>query len=399
MTEIVVTGMGAISSIGLTIAENLHSLKHEISGIKKAKHFKSHYSDSLVFGEIDQSDDSLLEELGLEKGRGFTRTTLIALKAFREAVANARLSTEDIASTRTAFISSSTVGGMCYTDDLYHDANMQGAPSEYVKHYEGSDHALQIVRLYGMKGITDVVNTACSSSANAIALGARLLETGKVDRVIAGGSDCLAKFTVNGFNSLRILSEEPCKPFDANREGLSLGEAAGYVVLERRADVSDTSKIQAVFSGFGICNDAFHPSATSDDARGPRMAMELALKRAKLKPEDIQYINAHGTGTPNNDVTESFAFSKLFDTVPPFSSTKSYVGHTLAAAGVLEAIYSILSIRNRELYPSLRVEDPISEFPFRPTLKYTPQVDISNVLSNSFGFGGNCTSLIFSACI
>lgn len=399
MAEIVVTGMGAISSIGLTIAENRYSLQHEISGIKKAKHFKSQYTDSLVFGEIDQSDESLLAELGLEKGRGFTRTTLIAMKAFREAVANAQLSLEDLESTRTAFISSSTVGGMCYTDHLYHDANMQGSPSEYVKNYEGSDHALQIVRFYGMKGITDVINTACSSSANAIALGARLLETGKVDRVIAGGSDCLAKFTVNGFNSLRILSEEPCKPFDTNREGLSLGEAAAYVVLERKADVSDPKKIQAVFSGFGICNDAFHPSATSDDARGPRMAMELALKRANLKPEDIQYINAHGTGTPNNDVTESFAFSRLFKTVPPFSSTKSYVGHTLAAAGVLEAIYSIFSIQNQEVYPSLRVEEPISEFAFQPILKYTPDIAVKHVISNSFGFGGNCTSLIFSACI
>lgn len=399
MTEIVVTGMGAISSIGLTIAENRYSLQHEISGIKKAKHFKSHYTDSLVFGEIDQSDESLLVELGLEKGKGFTRTTLIAMKAFREAVTNAQLSLEDLASTRTAFISSSTVGGMCYTDDLYHDANIQGSPSEYVKNYEGSDHALQIVRFYGMKGITDVVNTACSSSANAIALGARLLETGKVDRVIAGGSDCLAKFTVNGFNSLRILSEEPCKPFDTNREGLSLGEAAAYVVLERKSDVSDLKKIQAVFSGFGICNDAFHPSATSDDARGPRMAMELALKRAKLAPEDIQYINAHGTGTPNNDITESFAFSRIFKTVPAFSSTKSYVGHTLAAAGVLEAIYSIFSIQYQEIYPSLRVTEPISEFAFQPTLRYTPEVAIKHVISNSFGFGGNCTSLIFSACI
>src|SRR4051794_30783191 len=180
MSEIVVTGMGAISSIGLTIDENLRSLQQEISGIKKARHFKSHYSDSLVFGEIDQSDESLLEELGLEKGLGYTRTTLIAVKAFREAVAHAQLSAEDLASKRTAFISSSTVGGMCYTDALYHDANLQGSPSEFVKHYEGSDHALQIIRLYGMKGITDVINTACSSSANAIALGARLLETGKV---------------------------------------------------------------------------------------------------------------------------------------------------------------------------------------------------------------------------
>jgi 3-oxoacyl-(acyl-carrier-protein) synthase len=399
MSEIVVTGMGAISSIGLTVAENLHSLQHEISGIKKSKHFKSHYSESLVFGEIDQSDGELLQELGLESNRGYTRTMLIALKAFREAVSQAQLSAEDISSERTAFISSSTVGGMCYTDDLYRDANLQGEPSQFVKSYEGSDHALQIIQIYGIKGITDVINTACSSSANAIALGVRLLETGKVDRVIAGGSDCLAKFTVNGFNSLRILSEVPCKPFDTNREGLSLGEAAAYVVLERKEDVTNSKSILAKFAGFGICNDAFHPSATSDDARGPRMAMELALKRASLKPEDIQYINAHGTGTPNNDLTESFAFSKLFEIVPPFSSTKSYVGHTLATAGVLEAIYSILSIQNQEIYPSLRVEEPISDFSFTPTLKYTPQTPIENVLSNSFGFGGNCTSLIFSACM
>ncbi len=399
MAEIVVTGMGAISSIGLTVAENHYSLKHEISGIRKARHFKSQYTDSLVFGEIDQSDESLLEELGLEKSQGYTRTTLIALKAFREAIQQAQLSAEELASTRTAFISSSTVGGMCYTDDLYHDANLQGTPSEFVKHYEGSDHALQIVRLYGMKGITDVINTACSSSANAIALGMRLLETGRVDRVIAGGSDCLAKFTVNGFNSLRILSEEPCKPFDTHREGLSLGEAAAYVVLERKETLPPTKKTWAKAAGFGICNDAFHPSATSDDARGPRLAMELALKRAQLTPEDIHYINAHGTGTPNNDITESFAFSKLFRHVPPFSSTKSYVGHTLAAAGALEAIYSILSLQNGEVYPSLRVKEPIADFSFQPVTTYTPGIDLKHVLSNSFGFGGNCTSLIFSACI
>jgi 3-oxoacyl-(acyl-carrier-protein) synthase len=399
MSEIVVTGMGAISSIGLTVAENLHSLQHELSGIQKSKHFKSNYSDTLVFGEIDQSDEQLILELGLESQNGFTRTTLIALKAFREAIAQAGLSPEDVSSKRTAFISSSTVGGMCYTDHLYRDANLLDEPSEYIRNYEGSDHALQIVSLYEMKGITDVINTACSSSANAIALGARLLETGKVDRVIAGGSDCLAKFTVNGFNSLRILSEVPCKPFDTNREGLSLGEGAAYLVLERKEDLPSSKKILAKFSGFGICNDAFHPSATSDDARGPRMAMELALKRASLEPEDIQYINAHGTGTPNNDLTESVAFSKLFKEVPPFSSTKSYVGHTLAAAGAIEAIYCILAIQNQEIYPSLRVEEPLADFSFTPTLKYTREIPIQHVISNSFGFGGNCTSLIFSACI
>ncbi len=395
--EIAVTGMGIVSSIGLNVTANHQSLIQEFSGIKKAKHFQSVYTESLLFGEIDCSDEMLIKEHNLSQNSGHTRTFLIALKAFKEAVLDANINAIDLASSRTAFISSSTVGGMCYTDQLYQDANKR-TPSPFVTHYEGSDHALQIVQLYGMKGITDVINTACSSSANAIALGIRLLETDKADRVIVGGSDCLAKFTVNGFNSLRILSEKACTPFDRDRDGLSLGEAAAYIVLERKKDIR-SKNIHALVSGFGICNDAFHPSATSDDARGPRMAIELALKRANLSPNQIDYINAHGTGTPNNDETESYAFSQIFETVPPFSSTKSYTGHTLAAAGVVEAIFSILSLKNNEIYPSLRVKNALDNYPFSPEISYSNNRKLNHVLSNSFGFGGNCTALIFSSCL
>ncbi len=395
--EIAVTGMGIVSSIGLNVTANHQSLIQEFSGIKKAKHFQSVYTESLLFGEIDCSDEMLIKEHNLSQNSGHTRTFLIALKAFKEAVLDANINAIDLASSRTAFISSSTVGGMCYTDQLYQDANKR-TPSPFVTHYEGSDHALQIVQLYGMKGITDVINTACSSSANAIALGIRLLETDKADRVIVGGSDCLAKFTVNGFNSLRILSEKACTPFDRDRDGLSLGEAAAYIVLERKKDIR-SKNIHALVSGFGICNDAFHPSATSDDARGPRMAIELALKRANLSPNQIDYINAHGTGTPNNDETESYAFSQIFETVPPFSSTKSYTGHTLAAAGVVEAIFSILSLKNNEIYPSLRVKNALDNYRFTPEMSYSKNRKLNHVLSNSFGFGGNCTALIFSSCL
>lgn len=395
--EIAVTGMGIVSSIGLNVTANHQSLIQEFSGIKKAKHFQSVYTESLLFGEIDCSDEMLIKEHNLSQNSGHTRTFLIALKAFKEAVLDANINAADLASSRTAFISSSTVGGMCYTDQLYQDANKR-TPSPFVTHYEGSDHALQIVQLYGMKGITDVINTACSSSANAIALGIRLLETDKADRVIVGGSDCLAKFTVNGFNSLRILSEKACTPFDRDRDGLSLGEAAAYIVLERKKDIR-SKNIHALVSGFGICNDAFHPSATSDDARGPRMAIELALKRANLSPNQIDYINAHGTGTPNNDETESYAFSQIFETVPPFSSTKSYTGHTLAAAGVVEAIFSILSLKNNEIYPSLRVKNALDNYRFTPEMSYSKNRKLNHVLSNSFGFGGNCTALIFSSCL
>jgi len=397
MNKVFITGMGAISSLGTTVSENHSSLKLGKTGIGKAQFFHSKYADTLPFAEIKLSDENLKSLLNCHE-KGITRTTLIALHAFREAVNNAQLSDLELQSTRTAFISSSTVGGMCYTDELFADANLRDNVSEYVRAYEGSEHTLQIAKKYKIKGITDTINTACSSSANAIMLGARLIQTNRADRVIVGGADCLAKYTVNGFNSLRILSENPSKPFDENRDGLTLGEAAAYLVLESDKAIG-TKKKYAELTGFGNANDAFHPSATSDDAIGPLKAITEALRIANLDPASIDYINAHGTGTPNNDQTETFAFSQLFENVPPFNSTKSYTGHTLAAAGAIEAIFSILSIQHSEIYASLNISTPISNVDFKANTSFIAHRNLNHVLSNSFGFGGNCTSLIFSKCL
>jgi 3-oxoacyl-(acyl-carrier-protein) synthase len=208
----------------------------------------------------------------------------------------------------------------------------------------------------------------------------------------------LAKYTVNGFNSLRILSENQCAPFDANRDGLNLGEAGAYLVLEKASIVGDKPVLGYV-SGWGNANDAFHPSATSDEAKGPLLAMNAALNVAGLQANEIDYINAHGTGTQNNDQTESFAFQQLFDKVPPYNSTKSYTGHTLAAAGALEAIFTLSSLMHQELYPSLQIKETISDFEFQPIKSFHKGVALKHAQSNSFGFGGNCTSLILSACL
>jgi 3-oxoacyl-(acyl-carrier-protein) synthase len=398
MRKVFITGIGSISSLGLTVEEQLTSLRNKQTGIGKAVHFDSIYAETLPFAEIKASDEELKAMTGFAE-KGITRTTLIAITAFQEAIADSKLSNEQISDVRTAFISSSTVGGMCYTDSLYADANNKGETSEYYSSYEGSNHTLQIVKKYRLRGYTDTINTACSSSANAILLGARLIQSGRADRAIVGGADCLAKFTVNGFNSLRILNETPCKPFDENREGLTLGEGAAYLVLEAE-DVMAEKQPYAEVKGFGNANDAFHPSATSDDARGPLRAMKDALQTAGLTPDEIDYINAHGTGTVNNDETESFAFTTLFDgKVPPFSSTKSYTGHTLAAAGAVEAIISVLSIRYQEIYPNLHFETPITNRGLIPVTDWQKNVAITHVMSNSFGFGGNGTSLIFSKCL
>lgn len=397
MKRVFITGMGTISSLGTSVLENHFSLVNGKSGIGKAIHFKSNYTDTIPFAEIKLSDIELQEKLKISR-LNINRTSLISIHACAEAIQDAGLTQTELSSFSTALISSSTVGGMCNTDALYSDSTAENNPTPFSRSYENSDHTLELIKHFKIKGYTDTINTACSSSANAILLGTRLIQSGKAERVIVGGADCLAKFTVNGFNSLRILSELPCRPFDKERDGLTLGEAGAYLVLESQEHARNKKKYAEVI-GYGNSNDAFHPSATSDEATGPRLAMEEALKNAELDPSQIDYINAHGTGTPNNDLTESFAFSKVFKTAPPFNSTKSYTGHTLAAAGSLGAIFSILSLNNNELYKSLSIANPLPEFSFQALTNYQYNVEINIVMANSFGFGGNCTSLIFRRCI
>lgn len=398
MSEVIVTGMGVVSCIGNNVKENHSSLQNSFSGITKSKYFESKYADIFPFGEIKMSNKDLKKELQKDISNldAFTRTELVAFKAFKEAIANAKLSKEQISSRKTAFISSSTVGGMCETDSLYEDANLKNAEaSKFINSYSGSSHLLKIVKHFKMKAYTSSINTACSSSANAIILGAKLIKAGIVERAIVGGVDTLSKYTVNGFNSLQIISKNKCKPFDEDRTGLNLGEAAAFLVLEKKEDSIDKNKYAEILA-WGNTNDAFHASSLSADANGIIKSIEKALKSANI--ENVDYINTHGTATLNNDSSEILGIAKIFKKIPAFNSTKSYTGHTLAAAGALEAVYSILAINNNEIYASLNIENPIEAFKIFPQKEYQNNKTINYVLSNSFGFGGNCTSLILKKC-
>jgi 3-oxoacyl-[acyl-carrier-protein] synthase-1 len=229
-------------------------------------------------------------------------------------------------------------------------------------------------------------------------LGARLIKSGKLDQVIVGGTDALAKFTINGFKTLMILSDGYNSPFDDARKGLNLGEAAAFLVLESDEIVKkENKKVLARVSGYGNANDAFHQTASSENGDGAFLAMEKALQVANLKPEQIDYINVHGTATPNNDLSEGRAIVRIFgeEKAPDFSSTKPFTGHALAAAAAIEAVYSVLAIQNNVVFPNLNFKTPMQEFNLIPqtTLKHK---NIEHVLSNSFGFGGNCSTLIFS---
>lgn len=393
MSRIVITGLGIISAIGDSVEKNRQALIHKQSGISALTHFKTHYATSRPCGEIKHTTDYLKRLLSASEP-GVTRTSLLALHAFQQAVTDAGLSDEILQSPDTALIGASTVGGMCLTDELYHDANKDDHGSEYLSSYDCASVNIYIQKRYQLTGNINTINTACSSSANALMFGARLLQSGLAKRVIAGGADSLAKFTINGFNALHILSPEPCRPFDQNRTGLNLGEAAAFLVLEREEDVQDR-KIYAALTGYANSNDSYHPSSLSPEGDGPFLVMQQAIEKAGITAAEIDFINAHGTATENNDAVESTAMVRLFGSAPAFVSTKANTGHTLGAAGAVEAVYSVLSIHHGELYPATNFDTPIEGTQLVPITEYQ-QKPLKHVMSNSFGFGGNCSSLIFS---
>jgi 3-oxoacyl-(acyl-carrier-protein) synthase len=393
LTRIFVTGMGVISAIGETVATNRMALMEGKTGIGPLELFQSKYGHLLPFGEIKIETNALKEKLNAHTA-GITRTSLLAMIAFEEAINNSGLNATQIASWDTALIGATTVGGMCYTDQLYHDANSNDNGSEYISDYDCASVNISLQSRYKISGIINTINTACSSSANAIMYGARLIKSGRANRAIVGGCDSLAKFTINGFNALHILSDKLCAPFDEARNGLNLGEAAAFLVLEKESAIKG-KKVYAELTGYCNANDAYHPSSLSESGDGPYITMATALKMAGILPAAIDFINAHGTGTENNDAVESVAMQRLFEKVPAFASTKGNTGHTLGAAGALEAVYSILNLQNQEIYPGLNWKEPIVATGLQPVTTYR-QLPLQHVMSNSFGFGGNCSSLVFS---
>lgn len=392
--RIAITGAGIVSALGTGVDETLRSLMDGICPISFPKHLKTIHSN-LPCGEVDLSDAQLYDLCHEDRGRVLSRSSLLGIVAARQAEEDARLGSSD----RIAFINGTTVGGMDITERYYR------------KYFQGSDYdALIPLHLDGVATdaiadslecdvvFTDVISTACSAAANAIALGAELIESGRFDIVIAGGMECLTKFHLNGFNSLMILDQEPCRPFDASRKGLNLGEGAAYIVLENKAHALERgARIRAFLSGWGNTCDAYHQTASSPDGAGALEAMRKALEVARLDPSDIDYVNAHGTGTENNDLSEGKALMTLFgDRMPYVGSTKCFTGHATSAAAGLEAVISILCIESGLIPANLRFRTKDPGLDFNPVAEKIENIKLNHVLSNSFGFGGNDSSLIFS---
>lgn len=391
-----VAGAGIISAIGNNITECINALENSRTGIGVMQYLSSIHQQTLPVGEVKKSNHELAQSADLPAST--TRTALLSMVAAKEALQNAGI--EDLNGLHAGFVSANSVGGMDKTENFFkaflkdHSA---GRLRDVVNHECGSPTKIVADKL-GIKHLATTISTACSSSANAIFFGARLIKNNMLDVVIAGGTDALTKFTLNGFNSLMILDNEPCKPFDENRKGLNLGEGAGYIVMlsEKAANALNVQPVCSL-SGYHNANDAYHQTASSPEGTGSYLAMKGALQKSGLQPSDIDYINLHGTGTRNNDIAEGTAIKQLFDgPYPKMSSTKSFTGHTLGASGGIEAVFSVLAIQHGFIYPNLHFTTQMKELPFAPEKTFSKGVSVKNVLSNSFGFGGNCSSLIFS---
>lgn len=394
--SVAITGMGIISAIGNNVAENYESLINGKKGITRVDNIETIQRDEIMVGEVKFTNDELIAQLNLPQNNNYSRTAMLGVIAAKEAFKNAGIT--DIKNYKTGIVSGTSVGGMDMTEKYYYEYLTEEAPQKYIESHHAGDSTQKIAEQLGIEeSLVTTISTACSSAANAIMLGARLIKSGKLDRVLVGGADCLSKFTINGFKTLMILSDTFNTPFDENRKGLNLGEAAAFLVLESDEVVkSENKKVLAYVKGYGNANDAFHQTASSENGDGATLAMEKALKVANLKPSEIDYINAHGTATGNNDLSEGRAILRIFgDDLPEFSSTKAFTGHTLAAAGAIEAVYSVLALQHNMIFPNLNFKTPMKEFSMVPQTELKKK-ELKNVLSNSLGFGGNCSTVIFS---
>jgi 3-oxoacyl-(acyl-carrier-protein) synthase len=395
-SPVFVAGLGVISDIGNNINECLSAFENEQAGMGDISYLETIHRKKIPVAEVKLSNQELAGLSGVSPT--ISRTALLSIIAAREALADAAI--ENISGLRTGFISANTVGGMDKSEQFFKDflTDPQKGKLRNVFNHECGGITELVSDFLGIRDYVTTISTACSSSANAIFFGARLIKHGMLDVVVAGGTDALTKFTLNGFNTLMILDKEFCKPFDENRNGLNLGEGAGYVVLvSERVAASLKREPYCKLTGYCNKNDAYHQTASSPDGTGSYLAMKGALEMSGLQPSAIDYINLHGTGTQNNDLAEGTAIKRLFNSpYPKMSSTKSFTGHTLGASGGIEAVFSALSIKHGLVYPNLRFKTPMKELLFVPETNFLKNEAINHVMSNSFGFGGNCSSLIFS---
>lgn len=383
----------AASCLGHGLAPTLAALRAQKSGLAPCA-FETVTDLATYIGEVAGVDEAPLPASLAEYECRNNRLAYLGLRqdGFNAAVgaAAARYGRR-----RVGVLLGTSTSGILQTEQAYRrrDPATGALPDDFIYRTTHNTYSVaDFVRsAFNLEGPAVVVSTACSSSAKVFASASRMIAAGVIDAAIVGGVDSLCLTTLYGFNSLELLSSEPCRPYDADRSGLSIGEAGAFILLERPADSLDADAV--LLLGAGESSDAHHMSSPHPEGLGARMAMESALKAAGLQPADIDYINLHGTATPSNDAAEGRAVAALFGDAVPCSSTKGATGHTLGAAGGLEAVISALALQQGFLPGGANTRRVDPGIPLQ-YLTANQQVSPRRVLSNSFGFGGTNCSLI-----
>lgn len=386
-----ITSFTLCSSLGNGVLKNLEALKLQQSGLKLSD-FKGSGLKAYI-GEVDGVNDIKIPD---ELARFDCRNNRLAYLCLQQDgfIDSVETLKEKYGKDRVGLFLGTSTSGIQQTELAYEEWLPEQPELPDWFDYDATQGTFSVAdfarEFLDIRGVSQVIATACSSSAKVFASAWRHIENGYCDTAIVGGIDSLCLMTLYGFNSLQLVSEFPCRPADENRDGISIGEAAGFVILEKQEHSSATEKVQLL--GFGESSDGYHMSTPHPEGKGAIKAMQQALDQSGCVASDVDYINLHGTATPANDQSEDAAVSALFPNVA-CSSTKGWTGHTLGAAGVIEAIFSILAIQNDFIPGSLNTQKIDTKLKSKIQLNNKSQ-SVSFVMSNSFGFGGNNCSLL-----
>jgi len=397
--RVVITGLGVVSAVGNSILEFWDSLIEGKDGTKEITAFDPSLYRTKIAAEI--SDFHPEDHFSKKEIRRFSRCDQFGIVAFREAWRSARLDGDPVDKEKVGIVLGAGSGGILSVEKYFRDF-YQGvkrpSPSLLISYSLATTTDLIAIES-GLKGPRTTTATVCSSSSASIGVAYEMIQMGLADVMVTGGSDSLCEVSYSGFSSLKLIDPESCKPFDKRRQGLVIGEGAGLLILEELGHaLKRNAPIRSEFLGYGICADAYHLTAPEPNGEGVERVIRIALDHAGITPEEVDAINAHGTGTPFNDIAETRGIKKVFGERArgiPISGIKSMVGHCLGSAGGIEAVATVLTLESGIIPPTIHYEvpDPLCDLNYTPNQSIKRDVQVA--LSNSFAFGGNNVCLVF----
>jgi len=398
--RVVVTGLGAVTSLGNDLASTWGGLVSGRSGIGPITLFDASGFRTQLAAEVKELPAGLDPRLT----RRLSRTDVIGLTAAAEALADAELDLDREDPSRIGVVLGAGVSGLLDSENYFRDLLARGArrarPTKVLNH-PPDQTTDRIAERWGFLGPRSTITTACSSSATSLGYAADLIRHGFCDVVVTGGADTFARLTHGGFNALRSVDPEPCRPFDRRRKGLTIGEAAGLLVFEDEAHARRRgARLRGRFLGYGVTSDAHHMTQPEPTGEAGARTIAACLRASGLNADDVDYVNAHGTATPQNDSAETAALKRALGNRAreiPLSSIKSMLGHCLCAAGAIEAVSTVRTIETGLIPPTIRLEEPDPECDLDCVPNVVREARVKIALSNSFAFGGNSTVVAFGA--